>query len=57
LDLFLGVDVVEVPLIMEVIQKLDQTSLIRVEESEPQHSMTNPEELSREELRREEPRE
>jgi len=49
--------VVEVPLIMEVIQKLDQTSLIRVEESEPQHSMTNPEELSREELRREEPRE
>lgn len=48
----MGVDVIEVPLIMEVIQKLDQTSLIRVEESEPQQSMTNPEEESREEAPR-----
>lgn len=49
LDLFLGVDVIEVPLVMEVIQKLDQTSFIKVEESEPQQSETNKDDFSKDE--------
>lgn len=49
LDLFLGVDVIEVPLVMEVIQKLDQTSFIKVEESSPQHSEYIKESFSKDE--------